>query len=96
LFNIINIHSFTWPHTVCYHDSFKYVSSDSPSAAVERALGHAGSRGAGAGWPKATPKISRKLKIPKSSASYILRTLETPQLFDADEESGKYRVGLRS
>lgn len=40
-------------------------------------------------------EISRKLQIPKSSASYILRTLEKQGYLHRDEESGKYRVGLK-
>jgi DNA-binding IclR family transcriptional regulator len=40
-------------------------------------------------------EISRKLNIPKSSASYILRTLETRGYLTRDPESGKYRVGLK-
>ena len=40
-------------------------------------------------------EISRKLQIPKSSASYILRTLETQGYLNRDPQSGKYRVGLK-
>ena len=40
-------------------------------------------------------EISRKLQIPKSSASYILRTLETQNYVNRDAETGKYRVGLK-
>lgn len=40
-------------------------------------------------------EISRKLQIPKSSASYILRTLETQNYLNRDAETGKYRVGLK-
>ena len=40
-------------------------------------------------------EISRKLQIPKSSASYILRTLETQAYLNRDPESGRYRVGLK-
>ena len=40
-------------------------------------------------------EISRKLNIPKSSASYILRTLENQGYLGRDAESGKYRVGLK-
>ena len=40
-------------------------------------------------------EISRKLQIPKSSASYILRTLETLNYVNRDPETGKYRVGLK-
>ncbi len=38
--------------------------------------------------------ISRHLEIPKSSASYILRTLEKRGYLNRDD-SGKYRVGLK-
>ena len=52
------------------------ASSDSPSAAVERALAMLE---AVAQEPDglSNAEMSRKLNIPKSSASYILRTLET-------------------
>ena len=40
-------------------------------------------------------EISRKLQIPKSSASYILRTLEKQAYLNRDAETGKYRVGLK-
>lgn len=40
-------------------------------------------------------EISRKLNIPKSSASYILRTLEARSYLTRDAETGKYRVGLK-
>jgi len=40
-------------------------------------------------------EISRKLQIPKSSASYILRTLEKQGYLHRDSENGKYRVGLK-
>ena len=70
------------------------ASSDSPSAAVERALAmlEAVSQ-ASDGLSNA--EISRKLNIPKSSASYILRTLEAQGYLTRDAESGKYRVGLK-
>ena len=51
------------------------VSSDSPSAAVERALAMLEAV-AQAADGLSNAEISRKLNIPKSSASYILRTLE--------------------
>ena len=38
--------------------------------------------------------ISRRLKIPKSSASYILRVLENRGYLQRDEE-GKYHLGLK-
>ncbi|HTU41265.1 MAG TPA: IclR family transcriptional regulator [Candidatus Aquilonibacter sp.] len=68
--------------------------SESPSVAVERALTMLeivalSSEGL------SNAEISRQLKIPKSSASYILRTLETRGYLARDSESGKYRVGLK-
>ena len=50
--------------------------SESPSVAVERALTMLETV-AQASEGLSNAEISRKLKIPKSSASYILRTLET-------------------
>jgi DNA-binding IclR family transcriptional regulator len=40
-------------------------------------------------------EISRKLGIPKSSASYILRTLVHRGYLRRDAESGRYRLGLK-
>src|SRR5437899_1823994 len=40
-------------------------------------------------------EISRKLVIPKSSASYILRTLERRGFLRRDQETGRYRLGLK-
>ena len=67
---------------------------DSPSVAVERALAMLESV---AHEPEglSNAEISRKLHIPKSSASYILRTLETQGYLNRDSGSGKYRVGLK-
>ena len=67
---------------------------DSPSAAVERALAML-EAAAQATEGLSNAEISRKLNIPKSSASYILRTLETQGYLTRDAESGKYRVGLK-
>ena len=39
--------------------------------------------------------FSRKLKIPKSSASYILRTLEQHGYLRRDQDDGKYRLGMK-
>jgi DNA-binding IclR family transcriptional regulator len=66
---------------------------ESPSVAVERALAMLE---AVAQEPEglSNAAMSRKLKIPKSSASYILRTLERQGYLNRDE-SGKYRVGLK-
>jgi len=69
-------------------------SQDSPSVAVERALAMLEAVAQEAeGLSNAD--ISRKLKIPKSSASYILRTLETQAYLKRDLLTGKYRVGLK-
>src|SRR5579864_8551882 len=67
---------------------------ESPSVAVERALAMLE---AVAEQPDglSNAEISRKLQIPKSSASYILRTLETLNYVNRDPETGKYRVGLK-
>src|SRR5437879_13207756 len=40
-------------------------------------------------------EISRKLAIPKSSASYILRTLEKRRYLRLEAETGRYRLGLK-
>ncbi|HZC24624.1 MAG TPA: IclR family transcriptional regulator [Candidatus Binatia bacterium] len=67
---------------------------DSPSVAVERAFAMLE---AIALEPEglSNAEISRKLKIPKSSASYILRTMEKQNYLNRDELTGKYRVGLK-
>jgi DNA-binding IclR family transcriptional regulator len=67
---------------------------ESPSIAVERALAI---MEAVAQEPEglSNAELSRKLQIPKSSASYILRTLETQGYLNRDRQSGKYRVGLK-
>jgi IclR family acetate operon transcriptional repressor len=67
---------------------------ESPSVAVERALAilevvAPESEGL------SNAEISRKLEIPKSSASYILRTLEKKGYLTRDMGNGKYRVGLK-
>jgi DNA-binding IclR family transcriptional regulator len=41
-------------------------------------------------------EISRRLKIPKSSASYILRALERRGYLRRDVETNKYRLGLKT
>lgn len=67
---------------------------ESPSVAVERALAMLE---AVAHEPEglSNAQISRRLEIPKSSASYILRTLEKQGYLHRDGENGKYRVGLK-
>jgi DNA-binding IclR family transcriptional regulator len=70
------------------------TKDDSPSVAVERALSMLE---AVAHEPNglSNAEISRQLKVPKSSASYILRTLEKHGYVKRDSADGKYRVGLK-
>lgn len=70
------------------------VSDASPVTAVERALNileAAAHRRDGL----TNSEISRKLGIPKSSASYILRTLERRGYLRREPETGRYRLGLK-
>ena len=67
---------------------------ENPSVAVERALGMLEAV-AQAPDGLRNAEISRKLQIPKSSASYILRTLEKQNYLNRDAQSGRYRVGLK-
>src|SRR5258708_6046799 len=70
------------------------VSDASPAVAVERALNileAAAQRRDGL----TNAEISRKLGIPKSSASYILRTLEKRSYLRREAETGRYRLGLK-
>jgi len=68
--------------------------SESPAASVERALAML-EMVAQENDGLSNAEISRKLNIPKSSASYILRTLEAHSYLTRDAETGKYRVGLK-
>ncbi len=70
------------------------ASETSPATAVERALNileAAAQRREGL----TNAEISRKLGIPKSSASYILRTLEKRGYLRRELETGRYRLGLK-
>src|SRR3989449_472219 len=70
------------------------VSDASPAIAVERALNileAAAQRRDGL----TNAEISRKLGIPKRSASYILRTLEKRGYLRRESETGRYRLGLK-
>src|SRR5438046_739127 len=70
------------------------ATETSPATAVERALSileAAAQRREGL----TNAEISRKLGIPKSSASYILRTLEKRSYLRREAETGRYRVGLK-
>jgi DNA-binding IclR family transcriptional regulator len=67
---------------------------ESPSTAVERTLlilEAVAQREGG----MSNADFSRKLKIPKSSASYILRTLEQHAYLRRDRDNGKYRLGIK-
>ncbi len=70
------------------------TASDSPSAAVERALSML-ERIAQSSNGVSNSELSRALDIPKSSASYILRTLEHRGYLQRQRDSGKYRLGLK-
>jgi IclR family transcriptional regulator, KDG regulon repressor len=65
-----------------------------PSTAVERTLLILESVGQREGG-MSNADFHRKLKIPKSSASYILRTLEQHGYVRRDRDSGKYRLGMK-
>lgn len=70
------------------------IPEESSSIAVERALAileTIADRDNGL----TNAEISRKLGIPKSSASYILRVLERRGYLRRDGETNKYRLGLR-
>jgi len=70
------------------------TAETNPATAVERALNileAAAQRRDGL----TNAEISRKLEIPKSSASYILRTLEKRGYLRREQESGRYRLGLK-
>jgi DNA-binding IclR family transcriptional regulator len=66
---------------------------DTTSAAVERALSILEAVGQRPGG-MTNSEISRRLEIPKSSASYILRVLERRGYLHRDAESARYRLGL--
>ena len=70
------------------------IRHESPSIAVERALAILeGVSQARNGLTNAD--VSRKFSIPKSSASYILRTLERRGYLRRQAETGRYRLGLK-
>jgi len=66
----------------------------SPSTAVDRALGILEAL-AEPGQGLTNSDLSRRLGMPKSSASYLLRTLERRGYVRRDPESGRYRPGLK-
>lgn len=70
------------------------TAESSPAVAVERALNILETTAARREG-MTNSELSRKLEIPKSSASYILRTLEKRGYLRRDSESGRYRLGLK-
>src|SRR5215471_2527721 len=85
LFNSLNKALYLWTNP---------VPDTNPSAAVDRALTILEVL-AEAGEGLSNSQISRRLKIPKSSASYLLRTLEQRGYVVREHSSGIYRPGLR-
>src|SRR3979411_1022026 len=86
---------FVAPLRVCYHNDLALPPTpDSPSVAVERALAMLEAVAQDCEGIS-NDDISRKLKIPKSSASYILRPLEKQGYLNRNAETGRYRVGLK-
>lgn len=69
------------------------MSQESTSGAVERALSII-ELVAESNQGLSNSDLSRRLKIPKSSASYILRVLENRDYLRRDSD-GKYRLGLK-
>ena len=70
------------------------ATDSSPATAVERALNileNIAQRRDGL----TNSEVSRKLAIPKSSASYILRTLERRGYLRREGETGRYKLGLK-
>jgi DNA-binding IclR family transcriptional regulator len=70
------------------------ATDSSPATAVERALNileNVAQRPDGL----TNSEISRKLGIPKSSASYILRTLERRGYLRREGQTGRYKLGLK-
>ena len=65
-----------------------------PSTAIDRALSILEATAERAGG-LTNAEISRRLGVPKSSASYILRRLERRGYLRRDAETGKYRPGLK-
>jgi DNA-binding IclR family transcriptional regulator len=67
---------------------------ESPSSAVERTIAILEAV-AGRSSGLSNAEISRKLEIPKSSASYILRALQKHGYLRRDRDTGKYRLGVK-
>ena len=70
------------------------LAAESPSTSVDRTVAILEAVATRAGG-MSNAEISRKLHIPKSSASYILRALERHGYLRRDHDNGKYRLGLK-
>lgn len=70
------------------------TQNGNPSTAVERTLLILETVAQRAGG-MSNADVNRKLNIPKSSASYILRTLEQRGYLRRDRDDGKYRLGMK-
>ncbi len=70
------------------------MAEDNSSTAVERALAILEAISERAGG-LTNSELSRKLAIPKSSASYILRALEGRGYLRRERNTGRYRLGLK-
>jgi DNA-binding IclR family transcriptional regulator len=67
------------------------VAKEASSTAVERALAILEAVAQRSGG-MTNSEISRRLQIPKSSTSYILRTLERHGYLHRERPSGKYKL----
>ncbi|MFQ5664449.1 MAG: IclR family transcriptional regulator [Terriglobia bacterium] len=70
------------------------MAADSPSTAIDRALSILEAL-AGNDAGLTNSQISRRLDIPRSSASYILRALERRGYLRREPDTGKYHLGLK-
>jgi DNA-binding IclR family transcriptional regulator len=94
LFYTVDRISLLWSWHSGPKETVMAVADSSPATSVERALNileAAANRREGL----TNSEISHKLGIPKSSASYILRTLERRGYLRRDSETGRYRLGLK-
>ena len=69
-------------------------AGESPSKAVERGLAMLEAIAQRSGG-MTNSEISRRLAVPKSSASYILRALERRGYVRREPDTGRYRLGLK-
>lgn len=70
------------------------ITKDNPSTAVDRALAILEAIAQRSGG-MTNSEVSRRLEIPKSSASYILRALERHGYLRRERLTGKYKLGFK-